>query len=471
MLSRLAAVLSLEGLERPWQESVHGSFVLRAAGFFKAFFDKLTKGSVAGVGSLLQSVSFAIAVCLYVSLALRQFANDKEALALFSLAGFALWLVGYLLGGKESRRTSAVDVTVILFFGANIVATAASHYLNPAIHGLAKVLVYVATYFYLTGVLRNAPRRKVFIVSSLIAAAFAVSLYGLYQYKIGVQPLATWEDPTVETKGTRIYSTLLNPNLLAGYLVPLSPLALALAFSSFAAKRPWLGVPALIATATIAVATVLTGSRGGYIGLFVAGLAVSAMAVTKMWTEKPRARPVIAGVCIVAPVLLVIGLHFVPSFEQRLTSIFAGSEHSSNAFRMNVWRSSLRMLKDNWWFGIGPGNQVFRLAYGLYMRSGFDALGTYCVPLELAVESGIFGLSSFGLLLLSLFSRGHQSFWSNSAGPSRWLTAGAVAAIVGMMAHGLVDTVFFRPQVQFIFWLAVALIVTDESGLKSGIER
>ncbi len=61
-------------------------------------------------------------------------------------------------------------------------------------------------------------------------------------------------------------------------------------------------------------------------------------------------------------------------------------------------------------FGIGVGNQAFRLAYGLYMRSGFDALGAYCVPLEIAVETGVFGLLAFAVLLLAILCRAHLNF-------------------------------------------------------------
>jgi len=152
-------------------------------------------------------------------------------------------------------------------------------------------------------------------------------------------------------------------------------------------------------------------------------------------------------------------LQLVPGFEQRISSIFAGREHSSNSYRMNVWESSWQMFLDNWWIGIGPGNKTFRLAYGLYMRSGFDALGTYCVPLEIAVETGIVGLILFvGMVFLSL-SRAHLTFWQCQTAYVRWLAAGLAAAIVGVMAHGLVDTVFYRPQVQLIFWFLLAACV------------
>jgi putative inorganic carbon (hco3(-)) transporter len=246
------------------------------------------------------------------------------------------------------------------------------------------------------------------------------------------------------------------------------------------AKKYLLSIAPLVAAAAISVAIILTGSRGGYLAVAAAGLTMAMMAVARFWITKPKARIFIIILCIVLPILLLIGLHFVPAFEQRVTSIFAGREHSSNSYRINVWHASWRMFLDNWWFGIGPGNQVFRLAYGLYMVSGFDALGTYCVPLEIAVECGVIGLIAFAILLVSLFARGHISFWSagisadngknlETEGSSRlsleqWLTAGAVAALIGLMAQGMVDTVFYRPQVQFIFWLVVALIVTDKHG-------
>ena len=53
------------------------------------------------------------------------------------------------------------------------------------------------------------------------------------------------------------------------------------------------------------------------------------------------------------------------------------------------------MFKDNWLLGIGVGNQNFREIYGLYMKTGFDALSAYNIYLETAVESGIFALLAF----------------------------------------------------------------------------
>jgi len=456
-------VISLRAADGKWEAALRGSMLVGLGAGCKSWADKIDGPILPKIGSLLQILSFGVAAILFAALGLHQFTSDKGGLAMIAMFGFALWLGGYLLGGKETRRASAIDIIVLLYFATNVVAACASHYFQASLHGLEKLFIYICSYFYFTSVLNNAPKRRVLLTAVLVAAATAVSLYGLYEYKIGGQPpLATWEDPTIEVQGIRLYSTLDNPNLLAGYLIPIAPLALGLAFAAIAGKRYLLSIPAFGAAILIGVATILTGSRGGYIAIGAAVALAGVMVVARAWQLKPKLRVPLIILCIVVPLVLVLALHFVPSFEQRLTSIFAGREHSSNSFRMNVWHSSIQMLKDNWWFGVGPGNQAFVLAYGLYMRSGFDALGTYCVPLEVAVETGVLGLASFAVLILSLCARGHLSFWSRSLDTGKWLTALAVASLVGMMAHGLVDTVFYRPQVQFIFWLLVALIVSDK---------
>src|SRR5690606_5815302 len=139
-----------------------------------------------------------------------------------------------------------------------------------------------------------------------------------------------------------------------------------------------------------------------------------------------------------------IGVTRIPAFQDRVASMFVGREHSSNSYRLNVWGSSWKMFLNNWCIGIGIGNETFRLAYGLYMVSGYDALGTYSVPLEVAVEKGIFGLIVFAALILVTLSRAHKRFWHHQES-YRWLIAGSACALTAMLTHGLVDTVFYRP--------------------------
>lgn len=462
MLNELVLKLSASKLDDRFGQLVRESFLL---GSFLAVFDGLSKrlktlNFAPRLGQSLNTLSFLILLVLFAALGLPQFASDKEALALIALAAGGIYLVSRLLGSGSTFKFNMMDLMVALYLGANIISSISSHYLPQSIKGLSKVAVYTLSYFLLKASLLDRKERLPWYLSAALLSGLAVSLYGLYQYKIGVAPLATWEDPTVENKGTRIYSTLGNPNLLAGYLLPLAPLALAMStyISKAKSKLRFLISPLFLITAIItAVAIFLTGSRGGYLSIIgTGGFIVLALSVY-FFSKKPKLIAPSALIFLAAAAALYAALHFLmPTFEQRLASIFAGSEHSSNAYRMHVWRASMAMFADNWWLGVGSGNSAFRLAYGLYMKSGFDALGTYCVPLEVGVETGILGLASFGLLILFSFARAHLLFYKDSN--LSYLALGLAAALVSLMVQGLVDTVFYRPQVHFLFWLVIAAI-------------
>ncbi|HEY9805841.1 MAG TPA: hypothetical protein V6D04_04690, partial [Candidatus Obscuribacterales bacterium] len=152
-------------------------------------------------------------------------------------------------------------------------------------------------------------------------------------------------------------------------------------------------------------------------------------------------------------------------------SIFAGRGDSSNNFRINVWAGVIRLIQDhpdnrwlpNYILGVGPGNTVFNKIYPIYMVSPrYSALSAYSIPLEIMVETGVIGLSCFTWLLLTTFTQGWlqlQRLRSIASRDSFWLM-GAIASLVGMLVHGLVDTVWYRPQINTLWWLMIAIIAS-----------
>lgn len=463
LLDSISVFLSLEAQDNKLKKALHESFSANlVAAPFKAlsnFFAKLGNGGLSAIGTLLQKLAFLIVAVMIFSLWLPYFASDKDILAVVNLLALLLYVGGSLLGGRERRQISAVDAVVVLFLAVNVIAACASHYFLPSLKGLAKLFVYVSSYFLFSAV-ANTPKRRLILLLSAVAGGLIAAGYGLYQYKIGVAPLATWEDPSVESQATRIYSTLGNPNLLAGYLIPLMAVCSSMFLASIEQKKWLYALITAPASLILIAATVLTGSRGGFMGIAVALAALFVLSAAWCWSKYPKSRPAIIGLAIVLPLAAAACIFVVPSMQQRVTSIFAGWQHSSNAFRLHVYQSSLEMFKDNWWIGVGTGNQAFRLAYGLYMNSRFDALGTYCVPLEIAVEAGIFALIAFSAFFVSLLGRAHIAFYSTTVGWEKWLCAGIAAALFGIAAMGMVDTVFYRPQIHFIFWLLAGILVT-----------
>ena len=161
--------------------------------------------------------------------------------------------------------------------------------------------------------------------------------------------------------------------------------------------------------------------------------------------------------------LIIVSL---PALRARVFSIFAMRNDSSNSFRFNVYNSCVEMFKDNWLLGIGVGNQNFREIYGLYMRTGFDALSAYNIYLEIAVESGIFALLAFLVFTLSNICCAIKYILNSKKTECIYLII-ALVSLTGILIHGFVDTVFFRPQIQIIFWIMVAIIrvITFDKGV------
>lgn len=412
---------------------------------------------------LIQWGDATAAALLSLVYALAPFASSTlVGLLLVACVGF--WLL--LTLSDEPALTNVSSVTpihllVLLYWGIAAVATALSPVKKAALNDLGTLTLYLLLFALCARVLRW-PRLRSWIIILYLHVSLIVSVYGLRQWFFGATALATWVDPQSPlSKTTRVYSYLGNPNLLAGYLLPAVIFSLVAIFAWQSWLKKALALTMLIVNITCLI---LTFSRGGWIGLVVAVLAVMALLVYWTSVEMPPfwrtwSLPIVLGGLIGVLVLAVI---FIPEFRLRILSIFADRKDSSNNFRRNVWDAVFEMIRDRPIFGIGPGHNSFNQIYPLYQRPRYTALSAYSIFLEVVVETGFVGLAFFIWLLIVTFntaflqvrrlrqSRSVEGFW----------LIGAIATLLGMIAHGTVDTVWYRPEVNTLWWLIVALIAS-----------
>ena len=112
--------------------------------------------------------------------------------------------------------------------------------------------------------------------------------------------------------------------------------------------------------------------------------------------------------------------------------------------------------------GIGPGHGTFNKIYPLYQRPKFSALSAYSIYLEHLVELGIFGFTCFMALIVTVFQQGWvqiQRMRQERLVQGFWLIA-ALSGMGGLLVHGTVDTVWYRPQVFTLWWLLVAIVTS-----------
>ena len=304
-------------------------------------------------------------------------------------------------------------------------------------------------------------REKIPFLTVVIAISVGIEgIAAFLQNFARPEAISTWQDTSSlnpEQIMTRVYGTLkpYNPNLLGGYFVAGLPAIFGMSAYCLTKKTyNWALIWLLLALVTTG-ALVSTGCRGSYLALIVMFGLMFLISAKFLWnTYKKIYLAIVGGVVALG----TLGVLASTSLRARVLSIFAMRSDSSNSFRFNVYQSSLQMLKDNFLLGIGVGNQNFREIYGLYMKTGFDALSTYNIYLEIAVESGIFALITFaGFLIDALYSAVRTILKTENIKIAILLSIPLVS-IAGMMTHGLVDTVFFRPQIQFAFWTMVGIL-------------
>ncbi|MDO5304076.1 MAG: O-antigen ligase family protein [bacterium] len=368
---------------------------------------------------------------------------------------------------------------LILYFVLAIASTINSTMPHQSLTGLSKTILYLL-YFWATLQYLRVHKDKIPCFALIIGACVSFEIViAFIQNYLDVLSAATWQDTArlnPELVLTRVYGTLKpsNPNLFGGYLIAAVPFLWLYTALNFVEKHHKRFLISLIFSILAIPAVFMTGCRGAYIALFfmIITMLVATYNICKFhypkvydFVKKYLHIIMIAGISACCAIMVC-----VPKISHRILSIFAMRNDSSTSFRMNVYHSAWQMFQDNVLLGIGCGNKVFREVYGLYMLSGFDALSAYSIYLETAVESGIFALIFYLLFIFFLIKDGLIAFFGNCDIKKKlYLTAG-ITGIIGVLSHGFVDTVYFRPQIQLIFWITVAIVMVCSDFQKSEFE-
>lgn len=387
--------------------------------------------------------------------------------------GFVAFFVPFLVFIKvlitkgEKLELEKCNFYLLIYLLICLISNFTSSMFSQSLYGFMKTLMYFGFYFALCQFLKN---HKNYITLLLFVIAILVSFegfVGLIQNSAGVENISTWQDTSYvnpEDVLSRVYGTLkpYNPNLLAGYMVAGFSSIIGLFLLYLSMKKIKSAVISGICILVSGLTIFLTGCRGAYLALFtiIIGLIFASFQVifydfNKVFYKKLWKMIISAfAFCSIAFMSINQGIF------KRLMSIFILRGDSSTSFRMNVYHSSIQMFQDNWLCGIGVGNKVFREIYGLYMLSGFDALSCYCIFLEMAVESGIFALIAYLLFIGSLVFSAIKRFITSKELNYKIILFVSLISILAVMVHGIFDTIYFRPQVQFVFWTMAAILTT-----------
>lgn len=278
------------------------------------------------------------------------------------------------------------------------------------------------------------------LMGAFFATAFVVSVIGIAQKFLGVAAAGIWVDPDEfpELK-VRVYSTLVNPNILGGYLVLV--IAYAAAFFNQVTGKLWRGLFFALGL-LCALCLLYTYSRGNWLACAAVLLAFCVCFCRKAFI------PLLLGG---AALLCVSGQAVI----HRLLSVFApsGMADTSIALRQAYLRSTEWIIEANPW-GVGwYGYQFVYPEYNYYLADK-SVIMYHChnIFLNIWAEMGPQGLAAF-LLVWFIFLRAAwrlafraHSFWLKAMGQ------GYLLASLGIAVGGLTDHVYFNSQMGLFFW-------------------
>jgi O-antigen ligase len=282
--------------------------------------------------------------------------------------------------------------------------------------------IYGGTLFLAVGTL-GRERGPIAAAGSLCAGISVAALIGFREY-IGIMAV----EPT-----HRIFAGWNNPNAAASIFVVGSLLALGLV----AKLDSWKKIFPIVAAGFSLAALILTQSKGGYLAFgfgLISFIVIQVAAKVPLKKIAPSLIGVVAGVVIAFSLAQAAASASKSQALSRITGSGAMAEQSVG-FRQNLWKSAIKIATKHPG-GTGPGTFRFYSAEPGLTEPTVFAHQSY---LQLAVEGGWAAL----LLFLAL-----AGFWLSYAfrGIKKQPTdhaifrAGAIAAILGLAAHCMIDS-------------------------------
>lgn len=419
------------------------NFILLSAVFLSLIYyflgTKLFLAAFLGISGLLL-VIYDIKIGLFAAAFLYPFVPDALGLIMLLSMGFFVLLRSFLY--KESFTVG--ERTVPLFIFAFIIAFSTITSIDPSgsLRDLALNAAGISFLFAMTNSIKTKEGLNAFI-STLLLSALLVALLGVVQYFTGVQMRPEWLDTENNTDiAVRVYSVFFNPNILAEYLVLITPIAVGITWYTKSMRKKFLFAGA---TAILLICIVLTLSRGGWVGLALAALAFVLLVDKRLLL---LGLPIILGGLTVLPQKVL----------DRIISI-GSTVDSSNLYRIKIWQITKDVIRDNLIAGVGFGYIPFKETFEKYIRTMpiYHAHNTY---LEVAAEIGLIGFVFFMLLLLSTLKYAYTNLVKSEDKYFKYLGAGLFASIVGIMGHGLVEHFLYIPRIIFTFWIVLGIIFT-----------
>lgn len=367
-----------------------------------------------------------------------QFRLPKEVFAqIMIIIAFSSWLIKLIEEGfslKRIIRETPFILPISLLIIAGILSLINSTSALFSFKSILNIILYSLLYIVIVNNVKRDRQIKTMLISALLSGVIT-SIYCLVQY-FGLDPITHTVNPVQPNIGSyRTTGFLDNPDVISGYLVILSIVALSMFFTS---TRLALRIFSFSAFLFITSITIMIHSVAPIFGLLIAFVFFTVFARSHLSSRLK------IGLAVI--LIFFIGAGFFTgkfgSIMNRVSSLYEGFQDLSSD-RLLMWRTAVEMIKDKPVVGIGIG--MYKVKFFEYRDRVLDKIPYFGVYekeeqahneyIQLWAEMGTIGIIAAMWLIIGYFIYAFKSKIKNPK--SKLITIGLVSGIVAILIDAI----------------------------------
>jgi len=359
---------------------------------------------------------------------------------LLELSIYLLFFIWIIRGPRRRNIFGPFNFPLIFLILAVIIATLISSHLKVSL-GIAKAWFFdPLLYFFLVLQVIKTIKQVGRFFFALIISGVVVSVIGIAQASLGMV--------TSDGRIASLYEGV--PNYLALYLAPILILSLVL-FFKLSCEKAFIKCGLFLSIIILFYALFLSRSYGGFFAVIIS-------LIIFFFFLPRKSQWMLLG----AFLLVVTFFLFFQISSSKWQQFVNWRESSSTQARLQIWRTSLAILQDHWFWGVGLGQ--FEPIYQKYLPRYFFP------PLEWVVRDphnlflsfwlnlGAIGFLSFLAILFIFFWQAIISLKkSKTSSLTKTFLFASVFGMITILIHGLIDVPYWKNDLSFVFWLLISL--------------
>lgn len=390
------------------------------------------------------------------------------SLAAFQLSAalvVALWVSDALRTRVLRLSLNPLQLPLVGLFAVGAVQLGAGLSLDPQATRVSLVqLSGLVVYFAAALAFIDSPGRLKLVARLVVIFGFLLAVYGLMQHFVNPRTIFWVREP----RQAEPFGPYVNRHHFAGYMELVLAMPLGLMFAGAVARERMLLYA--FASAMMAIALVMTNSRGGLISMVceilflaaVSSLARGRRGEGEALSRGERLRGAAARVGLGLAMVLAVFVGVLYFGGDGALSRMLGTVNSADPTtgRAHFWSGALQIIRDHPWLGTGLGS--FGAAYTRYDTGN----GSYRLEqahndyLQIFSDAGVVG-GLLGIVFVVLLFRAALRRMQSRDRFRRGVTLGALAGCAGALVHSFFDFTLHTTANALMFLLLAALATAD----------